>query len=117
MKEAKILGSLNHPNLVNSKNICYQPLATMLGHVLFSFSLFGTIREIRILDGFQRFLDYFSVKIMHSSFSKNKFRFDCSLQFLHNNRVAHQNVKPAYILVSNKHYGNITDTAELNICP
>ena len=27
LKEAKILESLNHHNLVNFKNVCYQPLA------------------------------------------------------------------------------------------
>ena len=73
---------------------------------------FGTNREIRRLDGFQVFLIIFKLKWWSSSFSKNKFRFDCSLQSLHNNGIAHRDLKPA-----NKHYGNITDTAELNIWP
>ena len=58
----------------------------MFEYVLFSFSPLGTLRDIRRLDGLQRFLDYFSVKIMKISFrktykssSENKFRFDCSL--------------------------------------
>ena len=37
------------------------------------------------------------------------------LQFLHNNGITHQALKPANILVSNKHYANITDAAELNM--
>ena len=37
------------------------------------------------------------------------------LEFLHNNGIAHQDSKPANILVSNKHYANITDAAELNM--
>ena len=64
LKEVKILEILNHPNLVNFKNVCYQPLAIMFEYVSFSFSPFGTIREIRRVDGLQRFLDYFTVKMM-----------------------------------------------------
>ena len=64
LKEAKILECLNHPNLVNFKNVCYQPLAIMFEYVSFSFSPFGTIREIRRLNGFPRFLYYFSVKMV-----------------------------------------------------
>ena len=58
------IGKSQHSNLVNFKNVCYQPLAIMFENVSFSFSPFGTIREIRRLDGFPRFLDYFSVKMM-----------------------------------------------------
>ena len=64
LKEAKILESPNHPNLVNFENVCYQPLAIMFEYVSFSFSPFGTIREIRRLNGFPRFLYYFSVKMV-----------------------------------------------------
>ena len=66
--------------------------------------------------GFQGFLIVFRLKWWSSSFSKNKLRFDCSVQFLHNNGIADRDLKPANILWSNKR-GNITDTAELNIWP
>ena len=39
------------------------------------------------------------------------------LEFLHNNGIAHRDLKPSNILVSNEHYANITDAAELNIWP
>ena len=42
-----MLESLNHPNLVNFKNVCHHPLAIMFEYVSFSFSPFGTICEIR----------------------------------------------------------------------
>ena len=37
------------------------------------------------------------------------------LQFRHNNWTAHQDLKPENILVSNKHYANVIDAAELNM--
>ena len=81
-KEPKILESLNHPNLVNFKNICYQALAIMFEYISFSFSPFGTIREIRRLDGFQGFLYYFSVKMMTLFFfSKLSFNLTDSSSF------------------------------------
>ena len=64
--------------------------------------------------GFKGFSIIFRLKLRSFSFSKKKFRFDCSLQFLHNNGIAHRDLKPANILISNKHYGNIIDTAERN---
>ena len=67
--------------------------------------------------GFQGFSIIFRLKWWSFYFSKYKFRFDCSLQFLHNNGIAHRDLKPENILASNKRYGNITDTAELNIWP
>ena len=63
LKEAKILESLNHPNLVNFKSICYQPIAVMFEYVLFSFSPFGTICEIPRMDGFKVFSIIFGLKL------------------------------------------------------
>ena len=48
LKGAKILESLNHPNLVNFKSICYRPLAIMFQYVLFSFPLFPQF--VKLLD-------------------------------------------------------------------
>ena len=58
LKEAKILERLNQPNLVNFKNVCYQPLAIMFENISFSFSPFAIIRKI---SGFDGFLDGFLV--------------------------------------------------------
>ena len=115
LKRAKILESLNHPNLVNFKSICYRPLAIMFQYVLFSFLLFPQF--VKLLDwmGFLGFSIIFLLKILSSSFFKTKFRFDWWLQFLHYHGIAHRYLKPANIPVSNKHYTNITDHAELNV--
>ena len=52
LKEAKILEGLNQPNVVDFKNVCYQPLAIMFENISFSFSPFAIIRKISGLDGF-----------------------------------------------------------------
>ena len=87
----------------------------MFENVSFSFSPFGTIREIRRLDGFPRFLDYFSAKRIKLFFPKISLDVIDRVQFLYNDRIAHQDLKIANILDSNKHYENITDAAELNM--
>ena len=109
LKEAKILKSLNHPNVVNFKNVCFQPLTIIFEYVSFSFSPFGTVCEISGLDEFLRFLDYFLVKKMKLFFPKISLDLIDGLQFLHNNGIAHRALKPANILVSNKHYANNTE--------
>ena len=45
LKEANILESLNHSNVVNFKNVCYQALVIMFEYVSFAFSPFGVIRK------------------------------------------------------------------------
>ena len=109
MKEAKILERLNQPNVVNFKNVCYQPLAIMFENISFSFYQFAIIRKI---SGFDGFLDGFLVIFRLKRWS---YSFHDVLQFLLNNGIAHQDLKPANILVSYKHYANITDAAELNM--
>ena len=100
---------LNQPNIVNFKNVCYQPLAIIFANISFSFSPFAIIRKI---GGFDGFLDCFFVIFWLKRWS---YSFHDGLQFLLNNGIAHQDLKPANILVSYKHYANITDTAELNM--
>ena len=108
-KETKILERLNQPNLVNFKNVYYQPLAIMFENISFSFSPFAIIRKI---SGFDGFLDGFLVIFRLKKWS---YSFHDGLQFLLNNGIAHRDLKPANILVSCNHYANITDAAELNM--
>ena len=108
-ERSKNIGRLNQPNVVNFKNVCYQLLAIMFENISFSFYSFAVIRKISGLDGF---LDGFLVV---SWLKRWSYSFHDGLQFLLNNGIAHQDLKPANILVSYKHYANITDAAELNM--
>ena len=56
----------------------------MFEYVSLSFSPFGTIREINGLDGFLRFLDYFSAKKTELFFPKISLDLIDGVQFLHN---------------------------------
>ena len=71
--------------------------------------------KISGLDRFLRFLGYFSAEKMELFFPKISLDLIDGLQFLHSNGIAHRDLKPVNILVSNKHYVNITDAAELNM--
>ena len=73
---AKIFETLNHPNVLNFKNVYYQPLASIFENVSINFSQFGKVREINGLDRFLKLLNYFSAKQDGARLSKNKFRFD-----------------------------------------
>ena len=84
----------DHPNLIDLKNICYQPLAIIFEYVSFSFSPFGANREFIDWMGFKGLWIIFWLKLWSSSFSESKFSFDCSLKFLHNNGIAHRDLKP-----------------------
>ena len=103
-----------HSNLVNFKIICYQPLAINFEYVIFSSPPFPQFVKLVDWMGILGFSITFRLKRLSLSFFKTKVRFDWWLQFLHDNGIAHQYLKPVNILVSNKHYANITDRAELN---
>ena len=106
---------LSHSNLVNFKIICYQPLAITFEYVLFSSPPFPQFVKLVDWMGILGFSITFRLKRLSLFFFKTKVRFDWWLQFLHDNGIAHQYLKPANILVSNKHYANITDHAELTM--
>lgn len=59
LKEARILKSLHHKNIVEKKAICENPLAIMLEYVFFDFAPFGLEGRVSSL---QDYLDYLSAR-------------------------------------------------------
>ena len=105
-KEANILHSLDDKRIVKLHAVCQSPPAMILELVYFNFSPFGLERHVFSLKDFINFLsseggamDSFSplfIKITEDTTH--------SLKYLHDNNIAHQDLKPGNVLVSNQMY-------------
>ena len=110
-KEAKLLSSISHENIVLFKGFCSSPYAIMMEYLCFEFSPFELSKEVSNLtdflnymdkiDGFGYFEDKFSLKIGQEISE--------GLAYLHSKEIAHRDLKAKNILVSNQHYCHIAD--------
>ena len=104
LKEAKLLNSLTHPNIVKFKGICNDHYALLLEYMFFDFKPFDLDLNVNCLS---ELLCHFD-KTDCQNISKVVFYQAASdvasgLQYLHQKGIAHRDLKPANILVPNQH--------------
>ena len=111
LKEAKLINSLRHVNVVGFMGLCTLPCAIMLEYVAFDFSRFGHsklstnlgdfLNYIDRIDGFENCNDKLHAKVFSDV--------AVGLAYLHDKDTAHRDLKPKNILVSNQHYCDIKE--------
>jgi serine/threonine protein kinase len=114
IKEAKLIKSLKHQNIVSFKGFCASPLAIMLEYVYFDFNPFEITKKVSNLADFINFLDKVDA---FESFDSKMLNIICrdvaeGLEYLHCNDTAHRDLKAKNILVSNQHYSSLINGDE-----
>ena len=106
-KEARLLNTIDHKNIVKLLGVSQTPLAIMMGYLEFFFMPFGRSECVISLDellnisdkddlakDFQGIGNYIASDIING------------LHYMHTNGIVHRDIKPSNILVSNQHYYN-----------
>ena len=111
VKEARLMNSINHENIVKFKAFSTTPLAIMMEYLYFDFSLFEVSKSLSNLVEFLNYLDkidafgYFSDELV----PKMGYEIAKGLEHLHHKGIAHRDSKPKNILVCNQHYCDMED--------
>ena len=116
IKEALLLKSLNHENIVRIYGICINPPTIIMEYVVFDFEPFQRNRKVSTLDEFLSEI----ARVPQSE----EHRFDHlipkiavditrGVAHLHGHEIVHRDLKPINILISNQHYSNLQDRRQL----
>ena len=119
IKEAKLLTALHHENIVRMYGICRSPLTIVMEYVVFDFNPFRHFRrgiKVNTLDMFLSQIAQFS-KTEDNVFDHliPKIAVDVAkgILHLHEHEIAHRDLKPMNILISNQHYSALQDREEI----
>lgn len=114
-KEVRILSELQSKYIVKVEGFCSNPIAVMLEYVYFDFQPLG-INGDRVTS-LTEYIDFVcSGDFVHQlSFLRPKIAQDIitAIAYLHEKNIAHRDVKPANVLVSNTHYCHLTDRDQI----
>ena len=83
--------------------MCLKPLSFLMDYFCFDFFKFGRDVQVNSLDTFLEYINNFCVKNFEIFFMVIVYIIK-GLKYLHENKVADRDIKPANTLVSNRHY-------------
>ncbi|XP_064635513.1 cyclin-dependent kinase 2 homolog [Lineus longissimus] len=107
-KEARLLHGLRSPHIANFRLVCLDPPSIMLDFECFSFRPFGIDREFYNLKEYLNFLNKLDDASFFFEFLPNTLDdIVQGLGYLHGKGVAHRDLKPHNILVSNQNYAHV----------
>lgn len=111
LKEARIMQCLDCKYVTKMLGVCYQPLSIMTEYCIFSFRELNATCDINIhtVEQFLRLhSDDFIFNGIEQFFTKIAKDVAIGMSYIHKKGIACRDIKPSNVLISNRHYMNMT---------